>query len=162
MERNRIDDFATGGRKLIRAIDGLSREDLLWQPPPQLQIGRWSIQQVVFHLMDDELIWTDRMKRVIAEENPKILNYDESKFAAKLFTEAQDAAVAAEILDLNRRQLAIVLRNLPAAAFARTGDHNDIGIFTLEQAVGWTAEHLDHHIYYIAMKREKLGKPLKD
>jgi uncharacterized damage-inducible protein DinB len=162
MERNRIDDFATGGRKLIRAIDGLSREDLLWPPPPQLQIGRWSIQQVVFHLMDDELIWTDRMKRVIAEENPKILNYDESKFAAKLFCEEQDARVAAELLDANRRQFAIVLGHLPDTAFARTGDHNDIGIFTLAQAITWTAEHLDHHIYYIAMKRQKLAKPLTE
>jgi len=162
MERNRIDDFATGGKKLIRAIDGLSREELLWQPQPQLQIGRWSIQQIVFHLMDDELIWSDRMKRVIAEETPKILNYDESKFAAKLFSDEQDAAITAEILDLNRRQLGIILRNLPSAAFTRTGDHNDIGIFTLEQAVGWTAEHLDHHLFYIKLKRIQLKKPLPD
>jgi hypothetical protein len=160
MDRKTIDQFETGGEKLRKAIDGLTRDELLWTPPPALDVGRWSIQQVTFHLMDDELVWTDRMKRVIAEDNPKILNYDESKFAAKLFCEEQDAHIAAEILDQNRRQFCIILRNLPDAAFARTGDHNDIGIFTLGQAINWTAEHLDHHVYYIAMKREKLGKPL--
>lgn len=161
MDRNRIDDFETGGGKLRRAVDGLTREELLWQPPAALEIGLWSIQQVALHLMDDELIWSARMKLLIAQDNPTILNYDESKFASKLFPQEQDAHVAAEILDLNRRQLSIILRNLPPAGFARTGDHSDIGIFTLEQAVNWTAEHLDHHLYYIQMKREKLGKPLK-
>jgi len=162
MDRQRINDFADGGQKLLRAVDGLTRDNLLWQPPAALEIGRWSIQQVALHLMDDELIWTSRMKLVIAEDKPKILNYDESKFASKLFSEEQDAHVAAEILDLNRRQLSIILRQLPDEAFARTGDHSDIGIFTLEQAINWTAEHLDHHIYYIAMKRQKLGKPMKE
>jgi len=162
MDHKIIDSFEVGGEKLRRAIDGLTRDELLWAPPPTLEIGRWSIQQVTFHLMDDELIWTDRMKRVIAEDNPRILNYDESKFATKLYCEEEDARVAAEILDMNRRQFAIILRNLPPSAFSRTGDHNDIGIFSLEQAVNWTAEHLDHHVYYISMKRQKLGKPLKE
>jgi hypothetical protein len=35
-------------------------------------------------------------------------------------------------------------------------------MFTLEQAIGWTVEHLDHHVHYIALKREKLGKPIKE
>jgi hypothetical protein len=94
---------------------------------------------------------------VIAEDHPKILGFDENKFAAKLFYEAQDPQVAVQILDLNRRQFSIVLRKLLESAFARTGDHAEIGTFTLGQAVKWTAEHLHHHARYIAMKREKIG-----
>jgi hypothetical protein len=161
MDRKTIDDFETGGEVLKKAIAGLTREEMLWVPPASAEIGRWSIQQVVFHLMDDELIWTDRMKRVIAEENPQILGYDESKVATKTFCEVEDADVAVRILDLNRRQFSIILKNLTDADFARTGEHSDIGIFTVEQGVTWTAEHLGHHVHYIEMKREKLGKPLK-
>jgi uncharacterized damage-inducible protein DinB len=156
-----IEDFETSGAKLRKSIEGLTREDLLWIPPKGAQIGLWSIQQVVFHLMDDELIWTARMKSVIAEDNPKIMGYDEAKFAAELHYEAQDANIAVQILDMNRRQFSILLRKLPESAFTRTGDHKDIGIFTLEQGVTWTAEHLHHHVLYIAMKRAKLGKPLE-
>jgi hypothetical protein len=161
MDRKVIEDFETGGDTLRAAIKGLTREELLWIPPKGAKIGLWSIQQVVFHLMDDELIWTTRMKSVIAEDNPKILGYDESKFAANLLYDKQDANVGVQILDLNRRQFTLVLRNLPESAFARTGEHKDIGIFTLEQGVTWTAEHLHQHINYIALKREMLGKPLK-
>ena len=161
MDRKIIDDFETGGEKLRRSIEGLSREDLVWTPPRVAEIGLWSIQQIVFHLMDDELIWTARMKSVIAEENPKIAGYDEAAFASKLFYDAQDAAVGAQIVDLNRKQFSIVLKKLPESAFARTGEHVEIGTFTLAQGVKWTAEHLHHHMKYIEMKREKLGKALK-
>jgi hypothetical protein len=161
MDPKIIDDFATGGDKLRAAISGLTREELLWIPPRAAEIGHWSIQQVVFHLMDDELIWTPRMKSVIAEDHPKILGYNESKFAEKLHYELMDPNVAIQILDSNRRQFSIALRALPPSAFTRTGDHSDIGVFTLEQAVTWTAEHLHHHMRYIAMKREKMGKALK-
>jgi hypothetical protein len=111
--------------------------------------------------MDDELIWTARIKSIIAEDNPQIVGYDESKFAAKLFYNDMAPHVGAKIVDLNRKQFATILRNLPASAFARTGEHRDLGPFTVEQGVLWTAEHLDHHVRYIEMKREAIGKEAK-
>lgn len=161
MDRTQIDEFESGGQKLARAIDGLDRKELLWVPPPGAGIGLWTIQQVVLHLMDDELIWTARMKRIIAEENPSIVGFDESKFAANLFPQEQDAVAAAQIVDMNRRLFAAVLRKLPDSAFERTGQHDDLGVITLGQSVVWTVEHLDHHIHYIALKRQRLGKALK-
>lgn len=162
MDRKIIDEFEAAGAKLRRAIGGLEKKELLWVPPPGAGIGKWSIQQIVMHLMDDELIWSARMKTIIAEDNPQILGFDESKFATRLFTEEQDAELAVKIVDMNRRQFTAVLRKLPEAVFARTGRHNDLGLITLGQSVQWTNEHLDHHILYIMMKRDRLGKPLKD
>jgi len=162
MDRSIIEQFEPAGGKLRRAIGGLEKKELLWVPAPGAGIGRWSIQQVVLHLMDDELIWTSRMKRIIAEDNPEILGFDESKFASSLFPEEQDAETAVRILDLNRRLFSIVLRKLPDSAFARTARHNDLGTITLGQSVQWTNEHLDHHILYIMMKRDRLGKTVKD
>jgi hypothetical protein len=161
MDRKRIDDYAAGGQRLRKAIAGLAKDELLWVPPPGASIGQWSIQQIILHLMDDELIWTARMKSIIAEENPQILGFDESRFASKLFPEEQDAEIAVQILDLNRRQFSAVLRKLPDSAFTRTGQHQDLGVITLEQSFQWTSEHLDHHIRYIALKRDKLGKPVQ-
>src|SRR5580698_10128150 len=127
MDRKIIEVFETGGKKLRTAIASLTQKDLLWVPPPGAGIGRWSIQQVVLHIMDDELIWTSRMKTIIAEDNPQILGFDESKFAANLHPEEQDAQAAVEIVELNRGLFSTILRNLPDAAFARTGRHNDLG-----------------------------------
>jgi hypothetical protein len=162
MDPKVIDQYEKGGAKLRAGIAGLSAQDLLWTPPADAGIGKWSIQQIVIHLMDADLISASRMKSIIAEDHPTILAFDEGKFTANLFYDKQDAATAVELFDLNRRQFAIVLRKLTPSAFIRTGNHNERGTITLGQLVEFVVEHLDHHLKFIRQKREKLGKPLKD
>ena len=82
MDPKLIEHYAAGGEKLSMAIRGLTREDLLCLPPADANVGKWSIQQVVIHCMDSDLIATDRIKRMIAEDNPTLIGYDENKFAA--------------------------------------------------------------------------------
>jgi hypothetical protein len=162
MDRKLIDLYESGPSKLQRSIAGLSIDDLLWVPPPDAQIGLWSIQQIVIHLMDADLIGTNRMKSIIAEDHPTILGYDENKFAANLFYEVQNAESSIELLDLNRKQFAKVLRKLPDSTFSRTGMHSERGSITLGQCLQQRIEHIDHHLGFIFKKREKLGKPSKD
>lgn len=158
MDRALIDKYVTGVEKLKAAIFGLSRQELLALPSPGANVGQWSIQQVVLHLMDAELIWTARMKSIIAEDNPQIVGFDESRFAAKLHYDQQDVEDAIRIFDLNRRLFAKVLRALPDAAFARTGRHNERGTFTLAQSLQWMVEHVDHHVKFIHAKRARMNK----
>ena len=162
MDRKIVEQYESGGDKLKAAIAGLSKQEMLWTPTPEAGIGNWSIQQIVLHLLDADLIWAARMKCIVAEENPVILGYDESKFAASLLPEEQDADNAVRIFDLNRRQFTRVLRKLPDSAFSRTGRHIELGVITLGQIVQREVEHVDHHLNFIRKKRDKLGKPLKD
>ena len=154
MDRKLIEEYEKGGDDLRMSIRGLSRQDLLAYPVP----ATWSIQQIVLHLMDSDLILADRMKRVIAEENPTLIGFDESKFAANLFYEEQSAEDAINILDLNRRNFARVLRRLPESAFDRSGIHNERGPRKLSDLLAGAVSHLKHHLRFIVEKREKLGK----
>jgi uncharacterized damage-inducible protein DinB len=156
VDSSMIEQFERGGEKLRQAVAGLSREDLTAFPVP----GTWSIQQIVIHLMDSELIGIDRMKRVAAEENPLLIGYDETKFSQRLFYDQQSVESALTMIDLSRREFAKVLRKLPAEAFARTGIHNEVGKVTLGELVKKYVHHLDHHLKFIAEKRAKLGKAL--
>jgi hypothetical protein len=87
-----VEHFARGGEKLSLAIRGLTRDDLL-QPPPadKPDLGKWTIQQVICHLQDSELVYGDRMKRIIAEENPTLLAYDENLWVKNLRYDEQSA-----------------------------------------------------------------------
>lgn len=156
MDRKLIEKYAADASTPRRAIEGLTLQDLNALPIP----GTWSIQQIVVHLMDSDLIASDRMKRVIAMENPQIAAYDETAFAAKLGYDQTDARAAAEVFELNRRLTADLLRRQPDAAFARTGNHSDRGPITLEWLVGIYAGHVDSHMKHLRKKREMLGKPL--
>lgn len=154
MNRQKIDEFEKGTDSLRMAVRGLSREDLLAHPVP----GAWSIQQIVMHLMDSDLILADRMKRVIAEENPTLIGFNESKFAANLFYEEHSVEDAVAMVELNRRNVAAILRKLPDAAFNRSGMHNERGELKLSDLLAGAVNHLSHHLKFIVEKREKLGK----
>lgn len=154
MDRAMIEEYARGGPVLAEEIRGLTRAELLAVPVP----GTWSMQQIVLHLMDSDLIASDRMKRIIAEENPPIIGYSESAFAQRLHYDKQDAQIAAEIFALNRKLTAKVLRNLPEEAFRRFGTHNERGRVTLEAMVAMYVQHLGHHLKFLRHKRGLLGK----
>ncbi len=157
MQRDLVERYAAGADKPAAAIAGLSRQDLNAFPVS----GTWSIQQIIIHLMDSDLIGSDRMKRVAAEERPPtLIGYDESAFARSLFYDQLDPREACEVFAKNRRLTAEILRRLPDAAYERVGDHNEHGRVTLAELVQTYADHLDHHLKFIDEKRKLLGKPL--
>ena len=161
MNRDLIDQYAHGGEKLSLAIRGLTRDDLLC-PPPQDEptVGRWTIQQVVLHLADCEGVFADRIKRLLAEDNPTLLGFDENKWAAALHYNEQSGEDAVRLVELMRKQLAAVLRQVPESALQRTGTHTEAGKVTLEQVVKKANDHLEHHLKFIHAKRAKMGKEM--
>ena len=161
MDRELIEHYARGGEKLALAVRGLTREDLLAPPPADdPNVGKWTIQQVVMHLADCEAVHADRIKRVIAEDNPTLLAFDENKWASALHYESQSAEDAVTLVELTRGQLGNVLRQLPAPAFERTGTHSVSGRKTLLDLVQGAVDHLEHHVRFIHRKREKMGKEM--
>jgi uncharacterized damage-inducible protein DinB len=154
MDRTIIDQYEAGGAELRIAITGLKPDELLAHPVP----GTWSIQEIVMHLADSDLILADRMKRVIAEENPSLIGFNETLFAQKLHYSDQSVEDAVTILDLNRRNFARVLRKLPDTAFSRIGTHNERGPLKLSELLTMSVNHVKHHLAFVVSKKEKLGK----
>jgi uncharacterized damage-inducible protein DinB len=120
--------------------------------------GKWSIHQVVLHLADAEAAFADRIRRIIATDNPPLLAWDENKFAANLHYDEQSAEDAVALVDLTRKQVARILRKLPDAAFSRTGQHSEVGPLKLQDLVEKAVSHMEHHLKFINDKRERLGK----
>ena len=58
-----------------------------------------------------------------------------------------------------REQMALLLRKLPDATWARTAIHNERGLMTLEEMLKAEVEHIPHHINQILEKRRALGLP---
>jgi len=157
MDHALIEQYKAGAAKLRHSIEGLSRDELTAFPVP----GTWSIQQIVLHMMDSDLIASDRMKRVAAEDNPPtLIGYDETAFSKNLFQHELDPQLACEIFEKNRLMTAEILRRLPDEAFQRTGQHNEVGEVTLADLVETYVGHLEHHLKFIHEKRKLLGKPL--
>ena len=83
---NLLARFASGPTLLRDSVAGMTREQLLACPIP----GKWSTLEVVAHLADFEVVYTDRLTAVIAEEVPNLPGRDEQKYAARLAYQERD------------------------------------------------------------------------
>lgn len=148
-----IERYRTDAPRLRQSVAGLSAQQLQAFPVP----GTWSIQQIVLHMMDSDLIGSDRMKRVAVEDHPSLIGYNETAFAKGLFYHQLDPVEACEVFERNRRLTFEVLRRLSPETFQRTGHHNEHGDVTLAQLLETYVGHLEHHLKFIHQKRQLLG-----
>ena len=159
-DQNLVDRYEGGAEKVAHAVKNLTAEDMLCVPEPSAGVGKWSIHQVVVHIADAEAAFADRIRRMIAEDNPRLEAWDENMFVARLFYEKQSAQDAAELIRLTRLQVARILRAAGPAALARKGNHTERGPVTVAEALQHASDHLDHHVKFIHDKRANMGKEM--
>lgn len=147
-----VDDYLAGPRLLRQAVAGMSREQLLARPIP----GKWSTLEVICHLADFEIVGADRIKRVIAENEPTLLGGDEKAFAARLAYHERNADEELLLIDMIRSQVARILRTLKPEDLQRRGFHSEVGPLTLQEFVQRSTRHIPHHVRFIEEKRKTL------
>ena len=148
-----LDRFAEGGPLLVQATSGLSPEQWREHPIP----GTWSVAELVAHLLDCDLVFADRMKRIIAEESPTLQAFDEGAWIARLDSDAMPVDEAAALFAANRKWMARILKARDDADFARAGIHSEKGRQTLAEVLAYATNHLDHHLRFLYAKRAKMG-----
>ncbi len=147
-----LEDYLAGPETLREAVDGISEDQFDAVPVP----GKWSTRQVVCHIADCEVVYADRMKRVIAENNPLLLNLDPEVFAARLAYERRDVETEIQVVESVRTHMARILQSLEPEDFRRTGQHSTDGPLTLETLLARITRHIPHHVRFILEKKEAL------
>jgi hypothetical protein len=148
-----IVSYLAGPEVLRKAVAGMTPEQLIVRPIP----GKMSTLEVVCHLADFEIVFADRIKRVIAEDEPTLFSGDPDVFAARLAYHRRDAEEELQIIELIRKQVARILRGISPADFQRKGIHSESGPITLEALVQRITGHIPHHVQFIEEKRKALG-----
>lgn len=151
-----IERYAAGGPLLAYAAQGLSPEHRQARPGP----GAWSIAEIVVHLLDSDLVYGDRMKWVLAEDNPPLLGFDENAWVARLDPQAMPMEEAVNLFVAHRQWMTHLLRRRPEADFSRTGRHSERGEISLAEMIVSMANHVDHHLRFLYGKRANLGLTL--
>jgi hypothetical protein len=150
-----IDNYLDGPQVLRKAVAGMSQEQLIARPIP----GKWSTLEVICHLADFEIVFADRIKRVIAESEPTLFGGDPDAFAARLAYHDRQAAEELLLIETIRSQVARILRSLGPQDFQRRGVHSESGPLTLETLVQRITGHIPHHVRFIDEKRKALARP---
>ena len=127
-------------------ITGLDPALHTWKPEP----NEWSINEVIGHLIEcDRLAFADRIRLMLAEENPEIPGIDVNALAAQRNDNDCDAfALLDELADQRVACVALVL-SLGDAELARRGFFKKHGTFCVSDFVYEWSYHDHDHIQQI-------------
>jgi len=149
-----LERFRRGGELVAMSTMGAAGPELDFVPAP----GKWTVRQIVCHLADSELVGAGRLRRVIAENNPTLIGYDQDAWAEHLDYRRRKLSLAVEMFRRVRAENFEILKDLPEATYARTGTHNERGAMTLLDLLRTYAEHAEKHVLQIRGVREAYKK----
>ena len=146
-----LERFRRGAELLAVATTGAAGPELDFVPAP----GKWSIRQIVCHLADSEVVGADRFRRVIAEETPAIIAYDQDAWARNLDYGRRKISQAIETFRRMRGENHELLASLPEHVFQRTGNHSQRGPVTLLDLLRIYTQHAEKHAEQIRAIRKQ-------
>lgn len=132
---------------LEKLLHPAAPEILQWKPSRD----RWSMSEVLAHLVDIEQMFSDRARRMIEEKSPQFTEYDQqAAYAAGKYSGGTAREHLHKFCHERDRSLSM-LRYVPAeAAAARIAKHNVLGSFTLAELMNEWAFHDLGHVRQIA------------
>ena len=119
---------------------------------------KWSLKELVCHLLRVQQVFDGRIQAVLAQENPAIARYDpegDTEFDKMVAHPAQNSL--AEFFQ-SREHLAQRLEKLSPAEWHRAGRHPQFPHFNVHFQVEYMGHHEAHHIYQMFERRMPLGK----
>jgi hypothetical protein len=139
-----IERLATQPTRLTAAVSGFVDRD--WESP--YRPGGWTVRQLVHHIADSHAHAYLRVKFGLTEDEPTIKPYDQDSWVT-LADSRLSPLVSLTLLDAIHTRLIAVLRSMTPEQFARTINHPENGIMTLDHVAAMYAWHGDHHVRQI-------------
>jgi hypothetical protein len=144
-----LERLRRGAEMVAVSITGAAGSELDYVPEP----GKWSIRQIVAHLADAEMVAGARLRRIIAEDNPRIEAFDQNAWVANLDYNRRKTSQALETFRRIRGESYELLKDLPPQAFEREGQHSERGPISLKFLLQLIAEHAENHAAQIRTRR---------
>lgn len=150
-----IKEYSLGYQFLREAIEGLTEEAFHFKPGP----GQWSIHQILIHVADSELVSTQRLKKVLAEEEPLLSTQDQDAWAIQLDYDQLDSEQYLLLFKLLRSTMLPIIAKLSAEQFERVGLYADAGPFTFKQLLEYRVKHIRGHLAQIERVKQAYRRP---
>lgn len=143
-----LDRYRTAASAVDAVVAGLTDAEL----DREAADGGWTPRQVLHHLADSETIAYVRLRRLIAEDAPTIVGYDEPEYARRLhYDRPVDASLV--VLGAVRAASLGLLEALSPAEWERRGTHTESGPYSVDDWLRIYAEHPYDHANQIGAAR---------
>ena len=144
-----LDRFRSGYDAVEAAMAAASGSELDRRAAPD----EWSVREIVHHLADSEAVAYVRLRRLIAEDEPRIEGYDEPQYARRLHYDRPIEPSLAVLRAVREASLQLLL-SLSDEEWQRAGTHSESGRYAVEDWLRIYAGHShDHAAQIVATRR---------
>ena len=144
-----IERYRTGTADVENALHGITEAELDRHPADP---DEWTPRAVAHHLADSEAMAYIRLRRLIAEDDPLIVGYDEPEWARRLHYDRPIAPSVAVLVAVRAASLQL-LETIDEAEWERTGTHSDSGSYGVTDWLRIYAGHAHEHADQIRAAR---------
>lgn len=125
---------------LVDQLKGLSEAQLLYRYQPE----KWTIKEVLLHLIDCERIFCNRALRIARGEQTPLPGFEENAYVAASGANERSGESLLEEMQAVRQATLTLLHGLPTPAWMRTGTANE-GPMSVRALAYIIAGHALHH-----------------
>jgi uncharacterized damage-inducible protein DinB len=129
-------------KKLQKLIKPLSRKQLSARPQP----GKWSIAEILAHLVDTEIVGSWRMRLIAGSDGVPIQAFDQDVWADAFDYAKCDPKASLETFGVLRENNLRMLKALPKKLWENHGMHSERGRETVAHLVKMFAGHDLNHL----------------
>ncbi|RCK77550.1 MAG: hypothetical protein IGBAC_1859 [Ignavibacteriae bacterium] len=140
-----LEKYITTHDKIKEAIKDLSEEEKSFKPSPE----KWSIREIINHLCDSEIMAATRLFRIVTEDNPLLVAYNQNIWAQTFHYNEIDEELGLLIFGLIRNRIYQILHKLPPEVWIKKGKHSERGDVTFYDMFKLYAEHGESHLKQI-------------
>ena len=113
--------------------------------------GKWSIRYVLHHLTDSEVVFTERLRRVISEPTMVVWYYDQDAWAKALDYSTRPLGASRPVYEALRNAIIADARRHYERDGATEFVHNKSGLRTLKDEFDKVAAHNEHHLEHVRL-----------
>ena len=144
-------------KKLQRLIKPLSKAQLTRRPEP----NKWSIAEILAHLVDAELVGSWRMRFIIGSNGATIQAFDQDVWAETFAYSRRDPRLSLETFRILRENNIRMLKALPKELWENYGMHQERGKETIAHLVRMFAGHDLNHLAQVEKIAQESGRKRK-
>ena len=144
---------AAAAARLAALVAGVSAADLARRPKPD----KWSIQEIVAHLADDELVGAYRIRLILSASGTPIQAFDQAVWARTGRYATRDVEESLLLFRLLRQANLALLRALSAEEWSMFGVHAERGVESVSDIATYYAGHDINHFKQIETIRSQLS-----
>lgn len=137
-------------KKLAGLVRKLSRKQLTRRPEPD----KWSIAEILAHLVDAEIVGSWRMRQVLGNNGATLQAFDQNMWAKTFDYAHRDPKESLAVFQMLRANNLAMLKALPKELWENYGMHQERGKESVAHIVRMYAGHDLNHLAQV----EKIAK----